>query len=213
MTRQAILDAAIAFVDEHGIEALTVRKLGETLGSDPTAFYRHYRNKADLVTAIADRLLTDMLADFTPHEHWRDTIIDLMHRARQGYLDHSNFSQELSVSPDILLSNALVNEEVLRALLVAGLPAPQVSRFAVMIARWTIAVSSRDAALRQSGETETTLLASKIAFANLPKDRFPLATQYAAELFPEPDDAFMDGLNVILDAIEHAAAQADPSDS
>ena len=56
-TAEDILDIAITYVDEHGLEALTMRSLSEELGWHHTAVYRYYPNKADLVTAMVDHLL------------------------------------------------------------------------------------------------------------------------------------------------------------
>lgn len=56
-TQEEILDIAIAYVDEHGLDALTLRSLGEELGWHHTAIYRYYPNKSDLVTAMVDYLL------------------------------------------------------------------------------------------------------------------------------------------------------------
>ena len=39
---------------EGGLEALTMRKLGQELGSRPMALYRHVANKDDLVDGIVD---------------------------------------------------------------------------------------------------------------------------------------------------------------
>ncbi len=55
-----ILDAAIEIVDEHGLEALTMRRLGERLGVEAMSLYGWVRNKADLLDGIHDVLLGRM---------------------------------------------------------------------------------------------------------------------------------------------------------
>jgi AcrR family transcriptional regulator len=54
LTRERVLDAAMALADEAGIESLTMRRLGEELGVGPMALYRHVANKDDLVDAMVD---------------------------------------------------------------------------------------------------------------------------------------------------------------
>ena len=49
--------AAFDFVDSNGIEVMTMRSLGAHMGVDPTAVYRHFTTKEDLVNALVDQFL------------------------------------------------------------------------------------------------------------------------------------------------------------
>ena len=51
---ERVLQAAIAHADAGGIEALTMRQLGEMLEVAPMALYRHVANKDDLIDAMVD---------------------------------------------------------------------------------------------------------------------------------------------------------------
>ena len=62
-TAEDILDVAIAYVDEHGLDALTMRSLGDELGWHHTAVYRYYPNKSELVTGMVDHLIGQAMAD------------------------------------------------------------------------------------------------------------------------------------------------------
>lgn len=55
LSPEAIVERALDFIEREGAGALTVRRLGAELGVDPTAFYRHFRDKDDLVLACMDR--------------------------------------------------------------------------------------------------------------------------------------------------------------
>lgn len=66
--------AAIAFADEHGLEAMTMRALGEVLGVDPTAVYRHFPSKEGLISSMVDWFLGEILdrapiGSPSPREH------------------------------------------------------------------------------------------------------------------------------------------------
>ncbi|HKB70255.1 MAG TPA: TetR/AcrR family transcriptional regulator [Thermoanaerobaculia bacterium] len=50
----AILGAARRLVDEEGLRALTMRRLGDRLGVSATALYRHYRNKDEILEELVD---------------------------------------------------------------------------------------------------------------------------------------------------------------
>lgn len=51
--RTALLNATIEMINQQGVEAITMRKLSEWIGVSRTAAYRHFSDKADLLTATA----------------------------------------------------------------------------------------------------------------------------------------------------------------
>lgn len=60
LDRQVIVDAALRIAARPGTAELRFRDLGDELGADPTAVYRHFRNKSQLMTAVIDRLMGDI---------------------------------------------------------------------------------------------------------------------------------------------------------
>lgn len=64
--RRALIQAAVRTIDRHGVEALTLRAAGDTLGVSRTALYRHFRDKSSLLAAVAAegfRALRGQLSD------------------------------------------------------------------------------------------------------------------------------------------------------
>jgi AcrR family transcriptional regulator len=59
LSRDRILRAALALADESGIEALTMRKLGRTLGFEAMSLYNHVANKDDLLDGTLDLILEE----------------------------------------------------------------------------------------------------------------------------------------------------------
>jgi AcrR family transcriptional regulator len=59
LSRARILDAALALADESGVEALTMRRLGEELGFEAMSLYRHVANKDDLLDGMLDLVLAE----------------------------------------------------------------------------------------------------------------------------------------------------------
>jgi AcrR family transcriptional regulator len=60
LSRERILDAALEVADEQGIEALSMRKLGQSLGYEAMSLYNHVANKDDLLDGILDLVLAEM---------------------------------------------------------------------------------------------------------------------------------------------------------
>lgn len=60
LTRERVLNAALRIADEAGIEALSMRKLGQALGYEAMSLYNHVSNKGDLLHGILDLVLAEM---------------------------------------------------------------------------------------------------------------------------------------------------------
>jgi AcrR family transcriptional regulator len=66
LSRERILSAAVKLVDEEGIDALSMRRLGSELGVEAMSLYNHVPNKAALMEAIVDHVIAEVpLADVT----------------------------------------------------------------------------------------------------------------------------------------------------
>lgn len=62
LNRERILSAGLAIADESGIDALSMRKLGQQLGYEAMSLYNHVANKNDLLDGMLDLVLAEMEA-------------------------------------------------------------------------------------------------------------------------------------------------------
>jgi AcrR family transcriptional regulator len=60
LSRDRILAAALELVDRQGIDALSMRKLAQSLGYEAMSLYNHVANKDDLLDGILDLVLAEM---------------------------------------------------------------------------------------------------------------------------------------------------------
>jgi AcrR family transcriptional regulator len=88
LTREKIVSESLRLLDSGGIAGFSMPKLGHALGTDPTAVYRHFASKDDLVLAIADRLIEESSAGLEPSDCWVDTLAESTRRLRSTYLSH-----------------------------------------------------------------------------------------------------------------------------
>src|SRR6476659_7226720 len=59
LSRERILREALRIADESGVEALTMRRLGDELGFEAMSLYRHVANKDDLLDGMLDLVLEE----------------------------------------------------------------------------------------------------------------------------------------------------------
>jgi AcrR family transcriptional regulator len=88
LTPDMIITESLRLLDAEGAEGFSMPKLGRALGADPTAVYRHFASKDDLILAIADRLIEEAMAGLQPRPCWLDTIEEIVRRNRLTYLAH-----------------------------------------------------------------------------------------------------------------------------
>ena len=60
LSRDRILESALALADDQGIDALSMRKLGQELGFEAMSLYNHVANKDDLLDGMLDLVLAEM---------------------------------------------------------------------------------------------------------------------------------------------------------
>jgi AcrR family transcriptional regulator len=122
ITREQLLAGAMAFVDEHGLEALTLRALAPTLGVSHTVVYTHFATKADMVNALTAEVLTDVLsADFLPETTPRDQLVAMAMAIRSGLLQHPNLVPAFLTAAGMSEFTGLVTGAVVTLLETAGL--------------------------------------------------------------------------------------------
>lgn len=198
----AIVDAAIGVIDAEGLEALTMRRLGRELKVDPTAMYRHFRNKDELQLAICDRLLGDMLASLEPHASWRDTLRDMAWKAWRTYHRHPHLAHLLSLSPEVLDQHERLSEIALSALTDAGVSDADAALSYHLLVGYTAGFASASAQ-STGGDVPA---AWRRSYALLPVAEFPNCVRLAPVLFPDPEEQFRFGVELLLDGIERLAA-------
>ena len=59
LSRERVLRAGLELADASGVEALTMRRLGEELGFEAMSLYRHVANKQDLLDGMLDLVLAE----------------------------------------------------------------------------------------------------------------------------------------------------------
>jgi len=88
LSPELIVKESVRLLDAGGTAGFSLPKLGRALGADPTAVYRHFASKDDLVLAIADHLIEEAMVGMSPQPCWVDTLADGTRRLRRTYCAH-----------------------------------------------------------------------------------------------------------------------------
>ena len=97
-TPEAIVAAAVAIIDNEGLEALTVRRLATELGVAPMTVYSYVRGKEEILDLVVDRVAADIA--IPPVEgDWRARARELGHGLRAALLAHPDGARLISERP------------------------------------------------------------------------------------------------------------------
>jgi AcrR family transcriptional regulator len=103
LDRRRVLDAAVEFIDEHGLSALTMRRLGAHLGVEAMALYRYVPGRESLIDGVVETVLDGLYADpevhITPVHGWQDYLHRLAHGVRRIALAHPAVFPTVSTRP------------------------------------------------------------------------------------------------------------------
>ncbi len=160
LSREAIVSAAVQILDEHGLNGLTFARLGKQLGASPTAMYRHFFSREEILTAVADDLIRQSIDGYVPAESWLDSLRDLAYRAWHTFEKHPAAAAQtyhrLTLGPNELR----VVEEILAALHQAGWRGEDAVKQYHMYSQFVLSISGRHAAQVAQDETGSSVAAT-----------------------------------------------------
>jgi AcrR family transcriptional regulator len=207
LTRSAIVDAAVDLVARSGSEGLTMRRLGAAMDVDATAVYRHFRDKSELMRAIADRMLIPITAQLQEDE-WRTTVVTVCRRLRDALLRHPHLAAAVRDAPPLDAGEFAITETLLQQFLRAGLTPHQAALAYHSVIELAVGSAAIDATIDalDDADRERHYDRWRQAYAALPANEYPASHAVADLLYRgTADDRFTVALGRLLDGI---AAQA-----
>lgn len=103
LSQAVIIEAAIAFVDKEGAAALSMRKLGKSLGVEGMTLYRYVENRDCLLDLMVDRVVDELAADpevlLQPTDTWQDYMRRVAAGVRRVALTHPNLFPLIATRP------------------------------------------------------------------------------------------------------------------
>ncbi len=87
LTRERVLNTAVALADQGGVEALSMRKLAQALDVVPMALYRHVANKDELLSGLVDVVIGE-IDPLLEGADWKTAMRQRILSARRALLRH-----------------------------------------------------------------------------------------------------------------------------
>jgi AcrR family transcriptional regulator len=210
LSRQRVLDHAVAVADAGGLASLTMRSLAKELGVKPMALYHHFTNKDEILDGIVDLVFGEMELP-SPDGEWRAEITRRATSARSVLRRHSwaiALMESRSTPGPATLRH---HEAVLATLRTAGLSLEMTGHAYALLDAFVYGFAVQEAALPFDTDTAPEVVAA-IA-AQFSGGEYPYLMEYATERAMKPGydfgDEFEFGLGVILDALERSIPPGD----
>jgi len=114
LNKAGIVAAALAIADSEGFQAVSMRRVAQELGVGTMSLYYYAKSKAELISAMDDALMAEVLVPALP-EDWREALTAIALRTRDVFVRHPwALSSMQSAPPGV---NAMLHmEQCLEAL-------------------------------------------------------------------------------------------------
>lgn len=90
LSRELIIETALAQIDESGAQGLSMRSLAQQLGVEAMSLYRYVHGREDLLEGIVALLMGNLTSalDEELSEHWQGFLQTVAHEVRRIAIDH-----------------------------------------------------------------------------------------------------------------------------
>ncbi|HEX9635117.1 MAG TPA: TetR/AcrR family transcriptional regulator [Candidatus Limnocylindria bacterium] len=203
MSRERVLEAAIALADEGGIESLTMRRLAQELGVEAMTLYYYVANKDEILGGIVDLVVGEIELP-APDAAWKPAIRKTALSAYDVLLRHPWAANLVLSGPTMSQARVRYMNSLLGSLRHGGFSAEETDHayhaldsHIMGFALWEVGIMT---GLANLGDLVTTFL------QELDIDAYPHlaehAQQHLKERSPDDEGSFAFGLDLILDGLE-----------
>ena len=208
LSRDTIIDAAIALLDSSGENGLTFRALATKLATGAGAIYWHVADKDALFTAASDVIMARAIGISLPAATPRQNIQTLALAVFEAMDQHPWLGSALSQAPGRLPTVRLL-ERLGRQVAALGVPAGQQWVAACTLLNYLLGVGGQNAAnasIARVQDLERThfLETLSAAWSQLDAQEYPFTRSVAAKLREHDDRAdFLAGIDLIVQGMLH----------
>ncbi|HEY2578477.1 MAG TPA: TetR/AcrR family transcriptional regulator C-terminal domain-containing protein [Streptosporangiaceae bacterium] len=213
LTRDAIVDAALRVLDAEGVDGLSMRRVGEELGTGAASIYWHVKNKEQLLQLIFERVTA--AAELPPPDpaRWQDQLRELSMRMRTMLNNHRDLARislgRIPSGPTI----ALLSEWLFTLLVPVGIPDTVIAYlgdlFGLYVGAFTYEESLGSTSFTGPDLTPEQFLGMmKDYLLSLPEDRFPHTRRTVGLMLDyDIDGRYAFGIDLMIRGLETYATK------
>jgi AcrR family transcriptional regulator len=194
----------VALADEGGIDALSMRKLGQELGVEAMSLYNHVKNKEDILTGIV-AAVAEEIEPPVPGGDWKAEIRRSAISAHEVLVRHRWAASLMMRIAEVMPARMTWGEAVLQTFREAGLSANLTHHAYHALESHITGFTLWRVSLPFETRAELEDLATNF-LRDFPMDDYPYTLehiqQHLGEPNPEEPSAFEFGLDLILDGLE-----------
>jgi AcrR family transcriptional regulator len=206
LTRERIVAAGIALADQHGLAAVSIRRIAAQLGSSPMALYHHVPSKRDLLNLILDAVNAEVEWPAGRFTEWRSMLSHFARESRRSLKRHPWTSVLRAADPEYGPGTIATLESLLTTLAEFGLDMRTATRalgVLFVFVNGFVAAETGQAAMHAPKSRRRAANQPRFSSAVLATGKFPNVARFVATGAELPDDdGFERSLNWILDGIE-----------
>jgi AcrR family transcriptional regulator len=204
LTREAIVEAALALLERDGLAALSMRRLAQELGAGAASLYWHVGDKEELLSLLLDRIVGETELPEPDPDDWQATVKELARGVRR-HLTSRRDAALLSLGRIPSGPHSLpILERNLAVLAASALP-PRVIAYAADMFALYVGAFAFEETLRPQAQADPEQIGAY--FASLPADRFPTLTRLAGDLVAgSQDERFEFALELLIRGLEAMAS-------
>jgi TetR/AcrR family transcriptional regulator, tetracycline repressor protein len=184
LTKQVVVERALALGDAEGMEAITIRRLATELGVTPMALYWHFRNKEELLAGLGDQIWRELDTDVDTEAPWHLQMRALLESLVHVLRSHPCASQLILEGEKQSDSALVASETALTVLRRGGFDsehAAEIARSALWTGLMLVMSEGFKPGLTDAERTEEQRRA-RVRLALLPPDRFPRLVEAAVPM-------------------------------
>jgi AcrR family transcriptional regulator len=205
LTAERIVDAAIEALDEEGLDAFSMRRLAERLGTAHGSLYRHFESRDAVLVAVHDHVIGQIIDVEPPGDAWDQRLANMV-RGLHALLQYRPYLAEVWRTTEQMGPNAMrARERALALLMESGISPEAAARAYQLVLHYTISFAVLEQGM--SFRTPEVRRATAERFRSLDADEFPMTTAMAEDLaFADLEDEFELGLRTLFAAIRDPEA-------
>ncbi len=203
LSRDRVLNAALAVADDGGLDGLTIRSLAQRLGTKPMSLYHYVANKDEILDGLVDLVFAEIELP-EPTGDWRGELARRCRSARQVLKRHPwsiGLLESRTTPGPATLRHHDANLGALRA---GGFSVVQTGHAYALLDAFVYGFAVQEASLPFEGPDGAAEVAGPI-MALMEAGEYPHLVEFAVEraMLPGYDfgDEFDFGLDLVLDGI------------